>query len=55
MKLTFKDKLIAAEKMLQEKIKMGDPIQIALARVFQRYAKTQFINAQRANEGKENE
>ena len=45
MKLTFEDKLIEAEKLLQEKIKEGDALQISHARACQRYAKTQLENA----------
>lgn len=48
MKLTFEDKLIAAEKTLQEKTKEGDSLRIALARVGVQYAKSQLSAAKRA-------
>lgn len=48
MKLTFEDKLILAEKTLQEITKEGDPLRIALARVSVQYAKAQISNSKRA-------
>ena len=48
MTSTFEDKLIKAEKVLQEKIKDGDSLRIAIARVGVQYAKSQLSNAKRA-------
>lgn len=48
MTLTFEDKLASAEKTLQEKIKEGDSLRIAVARVGVQYAKAQLANAKRA-------